>query len=65
MAKSTGSSKLAGRLGSLLAAAGVIAFFIGIFGGPRNFAFAGVAMMAASMVGFFIEEQGVRAADRK
>lgn len=57
-------SKMAGRIGSLLVALGVIGFFIGIFGGPRSFAIAGVAMMAASMVGFFIEEQGDRAAGR-
>ena len=56
---------MAGRLASLICALGVVAFFIGIFGGPRSFAFAGVAMMVASMVGFFVEEQGDRAADRK
>lgn len=55
-------SKTVGRIGSLLCAAGVVAFFIGIFGGPRSFAFAGVAMMVASLVGFFIEEQGNRRA---
>lgn len=55
-------SKLAGRIGSLLCGLGVIAFFVGIFGGPRSFAFAGVAMMAASLVGFFVEEQGNRRA---
>jgi hypothetical protein len=53
-------SKTAGRVGSLLAALGAVAFFIGIFGGPRTFAFAGLAMMVAAMVGFFIEEQGSR-----
>ncbi len=53
-------SKSVGRLASLLCAAGVIAFFIGIFGGPRVFAFVGVALMAASLVGFFIEEQSQR-----
>ncbi|MEQ1605793.1 MAG: hypothetical protein ABL999_13080 [Pyrinomonadaceae bacterium] len=57
-------SKTAGKIGSLLCVVGVIAFFIGIFGGPRSFAFAGVAMMAASMVGFFIEEQGDRKASK-
>jgi hypothetical protein len=55
-------AKLAGRVGSLLVALGVIAFFIGIFGGPRTFAFAGVAMMAASLLAFFVEEQGNRRA---
>jgi len=55
-------SKFAGRVGSLLCAAGVIAFFIGIFGGPRSFAFAGVALMVFSLVGFFVEEQGNRRA---
>ena len=48
---------MAGRLGSLLALLGIAAFFIGIFGGPRSFAFAGVAMIAASLIGYFVEEQ--------
>lgn len=62
MSNSSGISKLAGHAGSLLAALGVLAFFVGIFGGPRTFAFAGLAMMAASIVGFFVEEQGDRRA---
>ncbi len=53
---------MAGRAGSLLAALGVVAFFFGVFGGPRTFAFVGLAMMAASLVGFFIEEQANRRA---
>ena len=57
MGESNGAARSAGRLGSLLCAAGVVAFFIGIFGGPRFLAFAGVASMMASLVGFFIEEQ--------
>lgn len=61
MKTSSGLSKTAGHLGSALAAFGVIAFFIGIFGGPRQFAFAGLAMFVAAGVGFFIEEQGLRA----
>jgi hypothetical protein len=61
MENSSGISKMAGHVGSLLAAAGVVGFFIGIFGGPRSFAIGGVAMMAASIVGFLIEEQGSRA----
>ena len=61
----SGISKTAGRAGSLLAALGVIAFFIGIFGGPRPFAFVGLALMAASLVGFFLEEQGRRRVDRR
>ncbi len=60
----TGISKAAGYVGSALAAFGVLAFFFGIFGGPRSFAFAGLAMMVAALVGFFVEEQGVRAAKR-
>ena len=62
MSNSTGMSKTVGRIGSLLCTAGVVAFFIGIFGGPRTLAFAGVALMAASLVAFFIEEQGNRRA---
>jgi len=60
MNSSSGISKTAGRAGSLLCAVGVVAFFIGIFGGPRMLAFVGIALMASSMVGFFIEEQGYR-----
>ncbi len=62
MDNSSGFSKLAGRISSLLAILGVIAFFIGIFGGPRSFAFAGLAMIVASLVGYFIEEQANRRA---
>ena len=57
MGNSTGISRTAGYLGSLLAVLGVAVFFFGIFGGPRVFAFAGLAMMVAAIVGFFIEEQ--------
>jgi len=57
MANSTAFSKLAGGISSLLAVVGVIAFFVGIFGGPRSFAFAGLALIVASLVGYFIEEQ--------
>lgn len=60
MSESTGMAKTVGRLGSLMCAAGVVAFFVGIFGGPRTFAFAGVALMVASLVAFFIEEQSNR-----
>ena len=49
--------RTAGLLGTLLCAAGVVAFFVGIFGGPRGFAFVGIGLMAASLVGFFVEEQ--------
>lgn len=47
---------MAGRAGSLLCTVGVILFFIGIFGGPRALVFAGLALMAASLVGFFVQE---------
>jgi hypothetical protein len=60
MENSTGMSKTVGRIASLLAGLGVLAFFIGIFGGPREFAFVGLAMLVASFVGYFIEERGVR-----
>jgi len=58
----SGISKTAGRAGSLLAVIGVVAFFIGIFGGPRVLAFVGVALIVAALVGFFLEEQGHRRA---
>lgn len=60
MNNSSGISKTVGHLASVLAALGVLTFFFGIFGGPRMFAFAGVAMIVASLVGFFVEEQGSR-----
>lgn len=53
-------AKAVGRLGALMCAAGVVAFFVGIFGGPRVFAFTGVALMVTSLVAFFIEEQSNR-----
>lgn len=51
---------MSGRLGSLLVAVGVVSFFIGIFGGPRALAFAGLAMMVVSLAAFFVEEQAQR-----
>ena len=57
MNNSSSGGKLIGMLSSLLAAAGCIGFFIGIFGGPRSFAFAGLALIIASLAGYFIEEQ--------
>ncbi len=51
-----------GMLSSLMAAVGVIAFFIGIFGGPRSFAFAGLALIVVSLAGYFLEEQANRRA---
>ncbi|HRI05043.1 MAG TPA: hypothetical protein PLL77_15005 [Pyrinomonadaceae bacterium] len=62
MDNSTGFSKMAGLISSLLAVVGVVAFFVGIFGGPRTFAFAGLALIVASLVGYFIEEQAHRRA---
>lgn len=56
MSNSSGLSKMAGRLGSLLALLGVVAFFVGILGGPRTFAFAGVAMIVVSLASYFVEE---------
>ncbi len=55
-------SKTVGRLASLVCAAGVISFFIGLFGGPRSMVIIGAALMSASLIGFFIEEQGNRKA---
>jgi ABC-type polysaccharide/polyol phosphate export permease len=63
MNTSTGTAKTAGRLASLICAAGVVAFFVGIFGGPRSFAIIGVGLMAASLVGFFAEEHFNRKAN--
>ncbi|MGB7200827.1 MAG: hypothetical protein WBD16_01015 [Pyrinomonadaceae bacterium] len=60
MSQSTGMARTAGRLGSLMCAAGVVAFFVGIFGGQRGYAFVGLALMVVSLVMFFIEEQANR-----
>lgn len=53
-------AKTAGLLGSLLCAAGVIIFFIGLFIGPKMAVIVGSALMVASLVGFFVEEQQKR-----
>ena len=55
-----GISKIFGHISAMLCTFGVVAFFIGIFGGPRTWAFAGLAMMIASLAGFFIEESASR-----
>ena len=62
MENSTGMSKLAGRVGMLFVLVGCLLFFLGIFGAPRILAFGGVIVMAASLVGFFIGEEGHRRA---
>jgi len=65
MGNSNDSGKMAGHLGALLVTVGVISFMVGIFGGPRWAAFAGVAMMAVSLAAFFIEESAQRRAERR
>ncbi len=60
MGKSTGTSRTVGRIGSLLGLVGLLSFLVGIFGAPRILAIAGVVMMVASFVAFFIEEVGSR-----
>ncbi len=62
MEKSTGMSKTVGRVGSALGLIGLVLFLVGIFGAPREFAFAGVAMILASFAAFYIEEVGNRRA---
>ncbi|MBX7055533.1 MAG: hypothetical protein K1X36_11300 [Pyrinomonadaceae bacterium] len=44
----------------LFVVVGVILFMAGIFGAPRVLAFAGVGLMAVSLIAFFIEEHGQR-----
>ncbi len=60
MENSTGMSKSVGRVGSALGLIGLVLFLAGIFGAPRELAFAGLAMIIASFVAFFIEETGTR-----
>lgn len=62
MANSTGTAKLAGTAGSLLAGIGTLAFFVGLFGGPRMLVVVGAVMGAAALVAFFVEESGKRRA---
>lgn len=57
MTKSTKDSKSIGNIGIVIMLLGLLGFFIGIFGGPRVFAFIGLGMMLVSMVAFYIEEQ--------
>ena len=49
-----------GRIGSLIGLVGLLSFLLGIFGAPRILVLAGVVMMVASFVAFFIEEVGSR-----
>jgi hypothetical protein len=56
MTQSNGVAKMVGRAGSLMAVAGVLSFFFGIFGPTRTFMFAGLALIALSLVAFFVEE---------
>lgn len=62
MGNSTAMSKMAGRVGMLFVLVGCLLFFLGIFGAPRVLAFVGVSVLAASLIAFFIEEQGNRRA---
>lgn len=63
MGNSTGNGKTAGRLASLLAIVGCVAFFLGIFGAPRILAFTGVALLVLSFAGYFVEEMIERRAN--
>ena len=56
MDSSLASSKTAGRIGSLLLAIGLVLFFGGLFFIPREFMIGGIVLMAASLVGFYLEE---------
>lgn len=62
MSSSNGIGKTAGLAGSVVCTAGVIAFFVGIFGGPRVLAFVGIGLMAFSLLAFYIEEYQARKA---
>jgi hypothetical protein len=60
MSKATGTARALGRLASILALVGIAVFMAGLFGAPKTFVFVGVGLIAVSLVGFFIEEFGVR-----
>jgi hypothetical protein len=61
MAGSTGTSRMAGRIGSLLVLAGLLLFFLGLFGAPRGLTFVGVGLMILALVAYTIEEYSIRA----
>lgn len=56
MTGSTSLSRNAGRIGSLLALAGVALFMAGLFGAPRSLVTIGVVLIALSLAGYFVEE---------
>jgi hypothetical protein len=56
MAESTGLSKNAGRLASLLALVGIALFMGGLFGAPRAMVWVGVVLIALSLAGYMVEE---------
>lgn len=62
MAKRTAGSRLAGRIGSLFALAGIVIFMAGLFGAPRVLVFVGIGLIAVSLVAYYIEELGDRRA---
>ena len=50
-----------GRVAHLLAFLGLIGFFLGVFGlGPRMALMAGIALIVASLVAYFLEEYQLR-----
>lgn len=60
MENSSKSNSLSGRAGMLFVVVGVVLFMAGIFGAPRVLAFAGLGLMAFSLVAFFLEEHAQR-----
>jgi hypothetical protein len=49
-------SRTIGRLGGLLALAGILIFFLGVFGLGKMLVIVGVGVIIVSLVAFFIDE---------
>jgi len=63
MAQTNGSSKMAGKLAHVVAAAGLAAFFLGLFGWGRMLMVAGIGLIVVSLAAYYIEELGQRRRD--
>ncbi len=60
MAETNGFTKMAGKAAHLIAAAGLAAFFLGLFGLGRSLMLTGVALIIVSLATYYVEEIGQR-----
>lgn len=54
---------MAGKLAHVVAAAGLAAFFLGLFGWGRMLMVAGIGLIVVSLAAYYIEELGQRRRD--